>query len=1508
MREFRFLDEKRKTNGLMPNEEQRWYELAAQLGVDMSQYGQWGADGQWYPYPPGYDPNQQWGQQQQPGYYDPNQAPQQEWYGQQQQPAYYDPNQPAYDPNQPAYDPNQPAYAPSQPAYDPSQPAYDPSQPAYAPSQPGYDPSQPAYDPNQQPGYGYAPQPGYPTPYAQPYQVQPQYPPQQGWYGQPPQPGYFPPNEQGYANPPPAYSAPEPQRTWPQPAPYQAPAPTWPAPAVPSSSPPRAVVGGEEVMEISDEEVAPIPTAPPAQARAQSAVPPLNLRIPEDPVADLRSALLDDEDGGPTAPPRAATAPPAASPPPPIKIPAMPLFGGAGFSKASAPEAPYKVEATAVSSLLPAPADELPLVSAHDQSSATQLEVAAVHALSRLPSVDDVPETSISGSTEVADVELAGADAQSSPLIADLSAGPESVTDVLPDLPMLGSTKAPPLDSGSSDGPVIDPTPSMMVDVASDGPIIDPTPSMMFEPSETGTLLGGAVQAQRLAEEARLAEEERQAAEAARLAEAARAAEEQRQAAEAVRLAEAARAAEEERQAAEAVRLAEVARVAEEERQAAEAVRLAEEERLAEAQRQAEAARIAEEQRQVAEAVRLAEEARLVEEQRQAARVAEEARRAEEERERLEEEQRFVALQRRAEEEARQQAEEAQRFEALQRAARDEEQRRREEEDRIAAEAQRAAAAAQRAALERVAEDQARQENEAARVTEARRLLAQEEAIEAQERRDAEEEAELLERAARVRETSLLARLKEESDPRQSAAPLSGGAPSPLAPRPMQEVVGGGNPEDKALLARHRQQSELVRQMNEALKRSVSEPSPVPTSPEPTRRSEERTEPASHLPAAPPARVFGGDQTADDGDLWNMVQPVSTSAPVPGNSESFEAVLRRVDSSLEALVGLPALGQQVAPVEPLPHAALPLLTESPPLLDVPVVDAAPVVEAALGVEATPASEEAPIVEASAFEEAPIVAAASSFGTEPTSAAVADAGAAFDVDPIDVGSFEPAATVPVPLVDTAPVAEASFDVSMTSDDAPADSNWTEVVEASRAPAPSFAPSDDDLPVLDLTVEAQPEGSGVEASLGELPVVGGEALNPSSPASAFDALAIPPPPPASSPGAALRTDAVVSRWESPAPTAGSDDWSAALETAPPAATEVFASNWDDPLPVETGPTAAASLAHDSPWEADVAPPAADRSRFGGVNPEDQVQLASNADFMPGGVANELGAMDVGDVSVTSEPFEVESGPAASLANAIPMSTESSIEEGQLELSSNADFLDATALTSTGESWQRSGAAIEVEPEIIQGVVVEEEAPSGPAQWDAEIPVAPAPAPLNTRVAVPAAPASFVPPRPASAPAPVAAPAQAVMPVHPSARVIADELFDRSGTVKSSGPVVISGEYRVILHTMEGQVKRGVLKDPDLGAESISLEGPTGGVEGIALGRVKAIFFMLAPGARSPPSTGQKVRVTFKDGRQVAGFSSDHGQRGPGFFVVPADNRTNTERIYIYRLGVQTVSIES
>jgi hypothetical protein len=121
----------------------------------------------------------------------------------------------------------------------------------------------------------------------------------------------------------------------------------------------------------------------------------------------------------------------------------------------------------------------------------------------------------------------------------------------------------------------------------------------------------------------------------------------------------------------------------------------------------------------------------------------------------------------------------------------------------------------------------------------------------------------------------------------------------------------------------------------------------------------------------------------------------------------------------------------------------------------------------------------------------------------------------------------------------------------------------------------------------------------------------------------------------------------------------------------------------------------------------------------------------------------------------------------------------------------------------------------------------------------------------------------------------------------------------------PSYVDGEHRVIIHTIEGQVKRGTIRDVDLLESVIPLELQNGfAPDSIPASRIKAVFFMLPAGSRPLPNEGRKLRVTFKDGRQVAGFSTDYSGREQGFFLTPADNRTNTGRIFIYRGSVQSV----
>ncbi len=288
----------------------------------------------------------------------------------------------------------------------------------------------------------------------------------------------------------------------------------------------------------------------------------------------------------------------------------------------------------------------------------------------------------------------------------------------------------------------------------------------------------------------------------------------------------------------------------------------------------------------------------------------------------------------------------------------------------------------------------------------------------------------------------------------------------------------------------------------------------------------------------------------------------------------------------------------------------------------------------------------------------------------------------------------------------------------------------------------------------------------------------------------------------------------------------------------------------------------------------------------------------------------------------------------------------EAEPIQLASNAEFLDAPQLTSTGEQWgsyqeqapawseepiaaewDHSSAlqqAAQYPPEHAESAWPPpqqswEPAPGETPTWAAPAPEYAAPSPVPTLSGAIPASQSAVPFAPIAGPgavhtsqgtpsprvaAQMAEAAQWAPPPTPS-----DDLFGAPGLELSEpagpGPTWIDGEHRVIIHTLEGQVKRGTLRDTDLLDHMVQLEQQTGfAPERIQVSRLKAVFFMLPAGSRPPGASGQKLRVTFNDGRQIAGFCSDYTPNAPGFFVIPADNRTNTARIFIYRSSVQSV----
>jgi|GEM_PF-5322159 len=134
--------------------------------------------------------------------------------------------------------------------------------------------------------------------------------------------------------------------------------------------------------------------------------------------------------------------------------------------------------------------------------------------------------------------------------------------------------------------------------------------------------------------------------------------------------------------------------------------------------------------------------------------------------------------------------------------------------------------------------------------------------------------------------------------------------------------------------------------------------------------------------------------------------------------------------------------------------------------------------------------------------------------------------------------------------------------------------------------------------------------------------------------------------------------------------------------------------------------------------------------------------------------------------------------------------------------------------------------------------------------------------------------------------------------------DNVAPAGDTNEEVNGAFVAGEHRVVVHLIDGQVKRGTVQDLDLTAGIVPLQSAPGVVDNIAADRLKAIFFMRAAGAGKSVPSGQKIHLTLQDGREVVGFSHDFKTGNPGFFLCPVDQRTNTDRIFVPRWSVYSI----
>ena len=123
------------------------------------------------------------------------------------------------------------------------------------------------------------------------------------------------------------------------------------------------------------------------------------------------------------------------------------------------------------------------------------------------------------------------------------------------------------------------------------------------------------------------------------------------------------------------------------------------------------------------------------------------------------------------------------------------------------------------------------------------------------------------------------------------------------------------------------------------------------------------------------------------------------------------------------------------------------------------------------------------------------------------------------------------------------------------------------------------------------------------------------------------------------------------------------------------------------------------------------------------------------------------------------------------------------------------------------------------------------------------------------------------------------------------------------------------KIVARYTDGRIVTGTTLDfsPDRSFFHLSpIRGKCKPPEQVHLADLKALFFVKSFEGRpeyheqqqftdqSPP--GRKLRVTFKDGEMLQGTTCEYSPRAPGFFLFPADPRSNNHKIFIVNDAVR------
>ena len=124
------------------------------------------------------------------------------------------------------------------------------------------------------------------------------------------------------------------------------------------------------------------------------------------------------------------------------------------------------------------------------------------------------------------------------------------------------------------------------------------------------------------------------------------------------------------------------------------------------------------------------------------------------------------------------------------------------------------------------------------------------------------------------------------------------------------------------------------------------------------------------------------------------------------------------------------------------------------------------------------------------------------------------------------------------------------------------------------------------------------------------------------------------------------------------------------------------------------------------------------------------------------------------------------------------------------------------------------------------------------------------------------------------------------------------------------------RIVARFADGRLLKGTTQDFAPAKDTFHVIGSEGGARPVrvAVSDLKAVFFVKSLVGNPAyievkefggPVQGRRVQVTFKDGETLVGATQGYQPDRPGFFLTPADPKSNNERIFVVTKAVARVS---